>query len=86
MEGLKIYGRMAKIEVCIWSVDKKIPLELKEKIYCMIVRPTLMYNLECWPIKKVQTQRLVVAEIRMIRWMCCHIRLDMINSEVFRGQ
>lgn len=63
---------------------KKIPVGLKGKVYRMIVRPTLLYGSECWPIKKHQVQRLMMAEMRMIRWMCGYTRLDRIRNEVIR--
>ena len=31
-------------------------------------------------------ERLKVAEIRMIRWICGHTRLDKISNEVIRGE
>ena len=46
----------------------------------MIVQPALLYGVECWSIKKTQVQRLMVAEMRMIRWMCGYIRLDRIKN------
>ena len=48
----------------------------------MVVRPALLYGSECWPIKKPQVQRLMVADMRMIRYMCGHTRLDRIRNEV----
>jgi len=66
--------------------DRRIPLRLKGKVYRMIVRPALLYGVECWPIKKLQVQRMKVAEMRMIRWMCGHTRLDKIRNEVIRSK
>jgi len=50
----------------------------------MVVQPTLLYVAECWPIKKTQVQRMMVAEMRMIRWMCGYTRLDRIRNVVIR--
>ena len=52
----------------------------------MVVRPTLLYEAECWPIKRSHLQRLKVAEMRMIRWICGHARLDKIRNEVIRDK
>jgi len=52
--------------------DKKIPLRLKGKVYRMIVKSALSYDLE----KKTQLQRLMVAEMTMICWMCDFTKLD----------
>ena len=62
--------------------DKKKSVSLKGQVYRMIVRSALLYEVECWPIKKTRVQRLMVAEMRMIRWMCGFIRLDKIRNEV----
>ena len=32
--------------------DKRIPLKLKGKVYHTVVRSTLLYGAECWPIKR----------------------------------
>jgi len=50
----------------------------------MVVKPALLYGVECWPFKKTQTQRLMVAEKRMIRWMCGCTRLDRHRNVVIR--
>jgi len=50
----------------------------------MVVRPTLLYGVECWPIKKAQAQRLMVAEMRMIRWMCGYTRIGRIRTVAIR--
>ena len=52
----------------------------------MIVKPTLLYGAECWPIKKSQVQRIGVAEMRMISWMCGHTKFDKIRNGVIRGK
>jgi len=47
--------------------DKRIPVGLKGRVYRMVIRLAVLYGSECWPIKKTQVQRLMVAEIRMLR-------------------
>jgi len=32
----------------------------------MVVRPVVLYGSECWPLKKTQVQRLMIAKMRMI--------------------
>jgi len=66
--------------------DRRILLRLKGKVYRMVVRPALLYGAECWPIKKSHLQRMRVAEMRMICWVCGHTRLDKIRNEVIRGK
>lgn len=65
--------------------DKRMPVGLKDKVYCMVVRPAILYGLECWPIKKTQIQRLMVTKMKMIRWMCGHTRMGRIRNGVLRG-
>jgi len=52
----------------------------------VVIRPALLYGAECWPVKKSQVQRLRVAEMRMIYWICGHMRLDKIRNEVIGGK
>ena len=40
--------------------DKKIPFRLKGRVYWMVIQPTLLYKVECRPIKKTRVQRLMV--------------------------
>ena len=58
--------------------DKRVLPRLKGKVYRMVVRSAVLYGSECWPLKKTQVQRLMVAEMRMIGWMCGFTRLDKI--------
>ncbi|KAG5590019.1 hypothetical protein H5410_040533 [Solanum commersonii] len=61
--------------------DKKIPSRLKGKFYRVVVRPALLYGAECWPVKNAHVQKMHVAEMRMLRWMCGHTRSDKIRNE-----
>ena len=47
-----------------------MPLRLKGKFYKTTVGPTLLYGTKCWANKKQHIQKMSVAEIRMLRWMC----------------
>ena len=40
---------------------------------------------ECWPVKSPHIQKLKVAEIRMLRWMCGFSRCDRIRNETIRN-
>ena len=51
------------------------------RVYRMVVRLDL-----CWPVKKSHVQRMRVAEMRMIRWICGHTRLDKIRNEVIKDK
>jgi len=60
--------------------DKRVPLSLKGKVYRMVVRPAVLHGSECRPLKKTQVQRLTVAEMRMVRWMCGFTRMDRVRN------
>ena len=57
---------------------------MKGKVYRTVVRPVVLYGAECWPLKKPHAQRLRVAEMRMVRWMCDFTRRDRIRNGVIR--
>ncbi|GJR62190.1 ataxia telangiectasia mutated family protein [Tanacetum coccineum] len=64
--------------------DKKVSLKLKGKFYRVAIRPAMLYGSECWPLTKVQANRMEVAEMRMLRWTCGKTILDMTPNGVFR--
>ena len=66
--------------------DKKIPLKLKGRVCRMLIRPILLYGAKCWSIKRSHIRRMMAAEMRMIRWICGHTRLDKIRNKVIRGK
>ncbi|PHT58230.1 hypothetical protein CQW23_00593 [Capsicum baccatum] len=64
--------------------DKKVPPKLKGKFYRMVVRPAMLYGAECWPVKNSHIQKMKVAEMRMLRWMCGMTRGDRVRNETIR--
>ncbi|XP_070055544.1 uncharacterized protein [Nicotiana tomentosiformis] len=66
--------------------DKSVPLRLKGKFNRVMVRPNMLYGVECCPVKKSHVQKMKVAEMRMLRWMCGHTRKDRIRNEVIRDK
>ena len=65
--------------------DKRMPMKLKGKYYCTVVRPVMTYSAECWALKKNQEQKLSVAEMKMLRMMCGVTRRDRVRNEYVRG-
>jgi len=61
-----------------------MPVGLKGKVYHMVVRPAVLYGAEWWPIKKTQIQKLMVAEMMMIGWICGCTRMGKISNGVIR--
>ncbi|OIT39959.1 histone deacetylase 14 [Nicotiana attenuata] len=64
--------------------DKKVPPILKGKFYRAVVRLAMLYGAECWPVKNSHIQRMKVAVMRMLRWMCGHTKIDKIRNEDIR--
>ena len=64
--------------------NKKILVKLRGKIYYIMVQLALLYGSEYWPVKHMQVQKLSIAEIRMIRWICGHIIMDKIRNQIIR--
>ena len=62
-----------------------MPLSLKEKFYRTAVRPFLLYGTECCANKKQHTQKISVAEMRILRWMCGKTRIDKVRNEDIRS-
>ena len=57
--------------------DKMVPQKLKGKFYRTAIRPAMLYGAECWPTKRWHVQQISVVEMRMLRWICGHIRRDL---------
>jgi hypothetical protein len=58
--------------------DKRVQQKLKGKFYRMAIRPAMLYGAECWSTKRRHVQQLGVAEMRILRRMCGHIRRDQV--------
>ena len=44
----------------------------------------MSYGTECWAIKRHHAQKISVAEVRMLRWMCGNTRRDKVRNEDIR--
>ena len=55
------------MEITEWS-DKTIPTKLKLLIYQTVIRPTLLYRCETWPMSVKDEKRMTTTEIGMVRW------------------
>jgi hypothetical protein len=61
-----------------------VPLKLKGKFYRTAIRSTMLNGAECWPTKRRHAQQLSVAEMRILRWICGHIRRDRVRNDDIR--
>ncbi|EPB72035.1 hypothetical protein ANCCEY_08865 [Ancylostoma ceylanicum] len=64
--------------------DRRCSRVLKGKIYRRVVRPTLMYGSECWPLSKTHERMLNTVEMRMLRWVRGLTRCDRVPNEDIR--
>ena len=65
--------------------DRRMNVKIWRKVYRTVVRPELMYGAETWALTKAQGNKLDVAEMRMLRWMCGVTKQDKIRNERVRG-
>ncbi len=47
---------------------KKIPTKWKLLIYQTVIRPTLLYGCETWPMSVKDEKRMAITDMRMVRW------------------
>ncbi|XP_070057505.1 uncharacterized protein [Nicotiana tomentosiformis] len=52
----------------------------------IVFRPTKLYRAECWLVKNSNIQKMKVAEMGMLRWICGHTIFDKIRNEVIRDK
>jgi hypothetical protein len=46
----------------------------------------MMYGAECWATKGQHIQKMSIAEMRMLRWICGHTRIDQIRNDDIRDK
>lgn len=64
--------------------DAKMPIEIKGNLYKRTVRLTLLYESECWPLKKSDEQKLHVTKMSLLRWSAEVIFKDKIRNDHIR--
>ncbi|XP_070013250.1 uncharacterized protein [Nicotiana sylvestris] len=82
IRAVKMKWRLASSVLC----DKNVPPRLKGKFYRVVARPTMLYGAKCWPVKNSHVQKMKVAEMRILRWMCGCTRRDRIKNEAIRDR
>jgi hypothetical protein len=60
----------------------KVPNKLKGKFYRTVIRLAMLYGAERWATKGQHIQKMSVAEMRMLRWICGHTRKDRIRMMI----
>ena len=79
-------GWMKWKEVSGVMCDRKMPVELKDKVFKTIIRPAMTYGSECWAVQKKDENKLNSAEMRMLRGARGKTRLDHIRNEDIRKE
>ncbi|XP_026431521.1 LRR receptor-like serine/threonine-protein kinase GSO2 [Papaver somniferum] len=64
--------------------DGKVPLKLIGKFYKTATSPAMLYGAECWAMNNRDTLKLNSSEMRMLGWICNHMRYDRIRNEYVR--
>ena len=64
--------------------DKKVPIKLNDKVYKMVIKPTMTYGTECWAVRKKDENRVHVAEMRMLRWIRDNTRKDHVRNQTIQ--
>ena len=49
--------------------DRNMSLNLKRKFYKTAIKPSLLYDTECWANKKQYIQKISIVKMRILRWM-----------------
>ena len=66
--------------------DKRMPLNVKSKLYITVVRPAMLYGAECWATKSVGIKKMEAAEMKMLRWTTGKTKLDKIPNTITRSK
>lgn len=64
--------------------DKKIPTNLKAKVYEAAIRPSITYGAECWSLKESNVKKLQTTEMKMLRGILGVSRREHIRNEEIR--
>ena len=64
--------------------DRNILLYLKGKFYWIAIGLALLYGTKCWVIKRYHVQKMSIAEMCMLHWMCGNTRRDKVRNEDIR--
>ena len=66
--------------------DRKMPVELKDKLFKTIIRLAVKYDSECWAVRQKDKSKLNSAEMRMLRWARGKTKLDHIRNDDIRKE
>ena len=65
--------------------DRRLPARVKGKVYSLVVRPAMVYELEMVVVTKKQVKEMEVAEIKMLRFAMGVTRKDKIRNDYIKS-
>ena len=60
--------------------DRKIPTNLKDKVYKTAIKSAMVYGAECWAVRRKEERKLHITEMRMLWWPRGKTRLDHVRN------
>nr|AAT39320.1 Polyprotein, putative [Solanum demissum] len=74
-----------KFSVASEKANRKVRIDTqlipKKGSFKVIIRQTMLYEVECLSVQNSYVQQMKVAEMRMFRWMCRQTRKDKIGNK-----
>lgn len=64
--------------------DHKVSLKHKWNFYRTTVTSAMLYGSECCAVKWAHEQKIRLAEVMMLRWICGHIIMDRLRNKYIR--
>lgn len=61
--------------------DHKMPMQLKEKVYKIVINPVTLCGAKFWPATTKHEQTHHAMEMQMLSWMLGHICYDHVSNE-----
>ena len=74
-------GKNAVSGTILIEIFKICIVNVQEKFYWTTIRSALLYGIECWVIKRYHAQKMSVADMCILRWMCGNTRRDKVRNE-----
>ena len=65
--------------------DRRLPARVKGKVYSLVIRPAMVYELETVAVTKKQVEEMEVAEMKMLRFAMGVTRKDKIRNEYIKN-
>ena len=65
--------------------DRRLPAKVKEKVYSLVVRSAMVYELETVVVSKKQVEEMEVTEMKMLRFAMGVMGKAKIRNEYIRG-